>query len=137
MLRKEESDSAWHSGHFFANRLEIGDGMSIGCDGFFRFSHASQDSAALPVPAIERFRRMRALGAKNRSSGEPQRFLKTGFAFIEAAEIAVSIGESPQVPDRLADSDRLGQTHRKPGPSGDLFLAGKVGPQVVDTGDPH
>ena len=96
-------------GHLFLNGLEIGDRMAIGCNGFFGFSHAPQDSAALPLPAVERFRRMRALGVKNRYPGELQSFLKPGFAFIEAAEIPISIRECSQITDPLTDLGGLGE----------------------------
>jgi hypothetical protein len=67
-----------------------------------QFSGIGQQASQLPFPTIERFRRVGGLGEKT-ALCQLQLFIISMLSFIEMAEISVSIGPGPDVPNLVCD----------------------------------
>src|SRR5262249_51345505 len=82
-------------------------GLLVGRDRLAARSASGKDATHLPVPAVERLRRIRLLREEERPAREHERFVESALVEVERAEIALRIRLRAQIADRLANGLRL------------------------------
>ena len=78
--------------HLLPDRLQVLQRQAVRRDGLVESLHPGQDAAALPLPAVKRFRDVQLLSCEDGLPREFERLVVPVFILIQLAEVAVGVG---------------------------------------------
>src|SRR5207248_5370387 len=115
--------------HLLAERLQRVHRLPIGGDGRIEIPQRLEQPPCLPLPAVQRLRRLHLLRGKQRLTRELQRFAITLLFLVEPTQVPQGIRQSTLVVDGTCEV-RCG-VQRRSGTEGELgFVLGQRGTQA-------